>query len=172
LIEIGRDDELIEHDRYYLAAAAANPLRVELEDGMPVGCIRALWSTDGRIESLPGINQEWELSQASGRATSSVNRLNLSAGGALAATFRQGDEWVSEVRRDRAGEPIFVARMGEYWLVPWKHNAKMMGLWLLDLAYWNVSRQDHCSPPSLIQTTEILNALAPLAPGYLINGAG
>jgi hypothetical protein len=101
-----------------------------------------LWQANGNVRKLPGDHQRWE------------------SEGPIAAVFDDADFWVEDVRAARPTDPIFVSKNGIYFVVPWFSRDKLIGLWVLDMAYWG-GILSHPDVPSLAFTKEILDALGP-----------
>lgn len=99
----------------------------------------------------------------------SVDVNALRAGGTLAATFDGTDSWVQTTRLEHRGKPIFASRNDQYWALPWFDGEELIAIWILDVAYWNIRRAAHPSPPSLTVSDRILRTLAPLVRAHRVD---
>ena len=77
--------------------------------------------------------------------------------------FDDTDPWVEQVRKEQPDSPIFVSKNHRYWAVPWFTNdqpRKLLGLWMLDKAYFEPTDEAPLSPPSFTLTYNILQSFA------------
>ncbi len=160
LIDTVRQQRDVE-DPYFRAAAGDRPVEVyDVSDRSNRNVLAELWRADGDIRKLPSEYQEWELSFAPSQQDSQIDRQRLSLGGPIAASFDQRDPWVQQVVRDRPNDRIFASRNGRYFALPWFSRDELIGIWVVDMAYWaNMVGQPET--PSLVLSSEILTALGP-----------
>jgi hypothetical protein len=90
-----------------------------------------------------------------------VDRASLSRGGPIAASFGTDDPLVEAVTRERKDDPIFRSRSAQYWALPWFLRDELIGIWVVDMAYWAVAGQGMSGFPSFVLSDQILRSLAP-----------
>jgi hypothetical protein len=123
--------------------------------------IAQLWRRNGNIKDLPGDLWAWELCDKPVSHMTSVDRSSLSRGGAMAAVFGADDPWVAATTGERPADPIFWSRNGQYWALPWFLREELIGIWVVDMAYWMVADQYMDGFPSFVLSDQILRFLAP-----------
>jgi len=148
-------------DPYRVAAAPEWPVEIRrVTDPVNNNLIARLWRHNGDVAQLPAANQEWEQTNLPMAHMSSIDRAVLAASGPLAAVFDSNDPCVKEVERDYPNHPVFVSKNGQYWLMPWLLEGKILGVWLLDVANWKDRRAQNPNPPSLALSNQILSAFS------------
>ena len=148
-------------DPYYAAAVLRGPLKIEnIRDENNNNVLARLWRSNGNVAALPSHYREWECPPPLDPHMTSVSRAELSSGSNVAVAFDAQDPWVKQVNCERPGEPIFISQNGKYWAFPWRAHAELIGIWVLDMAYW--PKLEPCSElPSLTFTEVILSSLGP-----------
>ena len=146
-------------DPYYAATVLRGPLKIEnIRDENNSNVLAQLWRCNGNVTALPSHYRAWECPPPLDPHATTVNRKEIPSGSDIAAAFDAQDPWVKQITHQRPGEPIFISQNGTYCAFPWHADDRLIGIWVLDMAYW--SRIDgQPDYPSLDFTKMILSAL-------------
>ena len=153
--------QIAPHDDLYLAAVQTSPLSIgNVRDRCNENILAQLWRASGDVRAMPTKYQHYELDPVHTAYMSAIDRDLLSKGGPKAAIFFQDDAWVTQVVKDHPHSPYFACRNGQYFAFPWFSKHELIGIWILDMAYWN-RMVGQPGSPSPILTAEVLTALGP-----------
>lgn len=150
-------------DAYHEAAAAeANPLEVQnVQDPLNSNLLATLWRLNGDVARLPHHNVHWEASDQPVISEIRPDAPLLRDGEPPAAVFTQDDPWVRQVERERPGAPLFASKNQRYFFVPWFTSGEprqIVGVWLLDLAYFEPKPEAPLRLPSFLLTHSLLQS--------------
>jgi hypothetical protein len=161
LTELAKNQPRPWDDAYYCDAAGGRPLEVSAVNDPSNGNILAsLWCAKGDICRLHPDRQCWEVMDVHPENSAMVDRRKFTQGFPPAAEFGQQDRWVQEVQHERPGSAIFTSRNGRYFSIPWFSRRDLIGVWVVDNAYWGVL-SGQPDAPSLTLTRQILDRLGP-----------
>lgn len=161
LVYLAQRRVLARDDPYYTGAVLGQPLQIaKVSDEANDNVLAQLWRARGDVTALLPCNRAWEPPPPPDDNMDKIDRTKFRRGDDIAAFFDQEDPWVQQVTRERPGQPIFISQNGKYWAFPWWAYQKLIGIWVLDMAYW-AHAGDQPSFPSLGFTQEILSALGP-----------
>lgn len=79
----------------------------------------------------------------------------------LGAVIDESDPWLVELRKNNAESVVFNSLNGQWFVVPWKCGSKPMGVFLFDLAHWDMPDTTRDVIPRVRVASEILEHFAP-----------
>jgi len=130
----------------------------EVSNPLNQGILARLWRLNGDIRHLPSENQELGFA-----APPLFNPAFKPEAHPIAATFDHSDPWVKAMRHNHPGAAIFVARGERYWALPWFSGPGcLLGVWILDMAYWSGRIAPQIIVPRLAAARNVLRLFAPV----------
>jgi hypothetical protein len=148
-------------DPLYVELVARRPLRIPLN----VPCVaRQIWDDRGKLDSLPASNQVLDGTDVEFAIDGICHLFNARP---IAAKFHLDDAWLGQYLPPHPGSALRASRNGNIYVLPWTVEARLAGLWLLDLGQWKNFNEQSTVVPRLKVAKEILDQFSSTFATYI-----